>query len=527
MRFTVFTTCLGLVAMACGASDNQKSSELQGSTGGAAGSSSTTGGSASAGKSGDPVSSGGDVSSSSGGANSNSAGGRVNNSAGGSVSNGGSLFGSGGKGTSTSSGGKANASSGGSGNNNSSGGATSAGAAGATASAGAAGSYTVEQVDLCANLISDQQAHPMTSLTKPAVGATVVDKEFGTTIRRISSVATSGSNPVIKPMYTTVSAWNADESKLILYQVGAGHQLYDGKTYARIGTLDIDPPDLEQVFWSTSDPDILYYVADKDFVRYHVGAKRKEVMTTFSFCSDSASSGSDPMFTSFDSKLISLGCGNQAFIYDISQNKVIARATNSDENPPQMAPSGKFVYFSDSGRVADLSLKVVRTLDLAEPDSHGSLGILPNGEDVWNGVEFDPGPQGSTAIGSVISANLANGGQKVVVGEKTGFPYPPTTHVSSLAYRNPGWVVSSTLGDLQGKGLLDLELVLANVSSGKFCRIGRHRSWGKENTKIADSYWAEAHAVLSPSGTRIAFGSDWGNGTSVDTYVVELPSYKP
>jgi hypothetical protein len=61
--------------------------------------------------------------------------------------------------------------------------------------------------------------------------------------------------------------------------------------------------------------------------------------------------------------------------------------------------------------------------------------------------------------------------------------------------------------------------------NGTVCRVGRHRSWGKENTKLQESYWAEAHAVPSPSGTRIAFASDWGNGTTVDTYVIELPSY--
>jgi hypothetical protein len=33
--------------------------------------------------------------------------------------------------------------------------------------------------------------------------------------------------------------------------------------------------------------------------------------------------------------------------------------------------------------------------------------------------------------------------------------------------------------------------------------------------------------VISPSGTRVLFASDWGNGKSVDAYVVELPSYRP
>ena len=33
--------------------------------------------------------------------------------------------------------------------------------------------------------------------------------------------------------------------------------------------------------------------------------------------------------------------------------------------------------------------------------------------------------------------------------------------------------------------------------------------------------------MASPSGTRLLFASDWGNGATVDSYVVELPSYQP
>jgi hypothetical protein len=78
-------------------------------------------------------------------------------------------------------------------------------------------------------------------------------------------------------------------------------------------------------------------------------------------------------------------------------------------------------------------------------------------------------------------------------------------------------------------GLLDLENLVANTNTGVVCRIGRHRSWGKTNTMLPTlgSYWAEPHTVPSPSGTRALFGSDWGNGNNVDSYVVELPSYTP
>jgi hypothetical protein len=434
---------------------------------------------------------------------------------GGALGEGGTLEGSGGDARIDAAGGGATGGSPGSGGRVGTGGTTSGGIDGG-ATAG----------NLCEGLVQDKEKHPMTALAKPAVGAFATDAEFGTKIYRVSEVKASGSSDaVIKPMYSTVAAWNADESMLLLYSVAAGHQLYHGKTYAFLRSLDISPADLEQVYWDTTDPDILYYVDGKKFIRYHVGRSQAETQTTFTFCTDSASGGSDPMFTSFDSARIGLGCGDQAFIYDIKANTVVARKTNTDDNPAQIAPSGTLAYFSDSGRVADEGLNVLRTLDLAEPWGHASMGRLPTGEDTWNGAVYDDGPKGNSDIGSVVTFDLTTGKSRVIIGPKTGYPYPPTTHISALAYRQPGWVVASTVGETSGAGLLDLEVLVANTVTGTVCRAGRHRSWGKENTKLQESYWAEAHAVPSPSGTRIAFGSDWGNGTTVDTYVIELPSY--
>ena len=80
------------------------------------------------------------------------------------------------------------------------------------------------------------------------------------------------------------------------------------------------------------------------------------------------------------------------------------------------------------------------------------------------------------------------------------------------------------MGDVAGQGVLDQELVLADTApGGKVCRVAHHRSHGKDGPK---GYWAEPHAVPSPSGPRILFGSDWGGGASVDAYVVELPAYQ-
>ena len=376
--------------------------------------------------------------------------------------------------------------------------------------------------DLCQGLVQDKTAHPMTALAKPALGQTVTDPQFATTIRRITAVTVSGSNPVIKPMYSTISAWNADESKMILYKVGSGHQLYDGRTYAYIRDLDIDPADIEQVYWHAADPDVFFYVSNKTLIRYHVSTGAKDNVRTFSFCSDGASGGDDPMFMSWDSNRIGLSCGSTVFVYEISTNTVLGQKSSPDT--PQASPSGTLTFLG--GLVTDAALNTLRTLDLDDPGSHASLGRYSNGNDTYNAVTFDPGPKGS-GVGTLVTFDMTTGAGKVVVGPSTGYPYPPSgTHVSALAYKQPGWVFLSVVGDPSGQGVLDNELLIADTNSGKVCRIAHHRSYGKNNTKLDDAYWAEPHVVPSPSGTRALFGSDWGDGPSVDTYVVELPGYK-
>jgi hypothetical protein len=456
----------------------------------------------------------------SGGATSTSTAGQGGTSSGGAVAS----VGSGGNGGTT-----ASVGSGGTSGSGGSGTATST-----VVTGGSGGSATVGTIDLCAGMVTDKNPHPMTTLAKPAVGGTIVDAEFGTTIRRITAVAGSGANAAIVPMYTTTSAWNADESLLILYGVGGGgHQLYNGKTYQPIRSLGINPADLEQVYWDTSDPDILYYVDGQEFIRYHVTAGTQDKLHSFSgLCgSSSVSNGGDPMFTSWDSHRLGLVCGNQMFIYDSSTDSVLGAKAVSGTPPAQVAPSGTLAYLeAGTGQVLDANLNLVRSLGLQVPDNHASLGRLANGHDTWNGAVYDDGNDDVLSnVGILVTWDMSNGTGGAVIGPKTGWPYPPDGHISAMAYKQPGWIFVSTIpsdaAGLQGKTLLGLENLIADTNTGVVCRVGRHRSWGKNNSVLG--YWAEPHTVPSPSGTRAVFGSDWGNGASVDSYVLELPSYSP
>jgi len=377
----------------------------------------------------------------------------------------------------------------------------------------------------------------MTALPKPGLLQGVVDPELGATLRGITAVSPAeGENAVIIPMYGTIQAWNADESRLILWHRNRGHELYDGRTYAFLRALSlVSPTDIEQVLWDPVDPDVLYYPSNYNAVpnlmRYRVSTDRSEVLRRFEFCPQDwgklLSLGSDPTYLSWGpaQKVVGLQCGPEKFLYDVAAGSVLARASVASGNAPQPGPSGRLAYLD--GRVYDQALRVARTLDLANPVEHASLGRSPaSGHDLYVSVVFDPprgGSEGSDA-GSIVTHDLETGARRVLVGPATGFPYPPPgTHLSAIAHRNPGWVAASIVGDPRGAGVLDNELVLAHVDTGEVCRVAHHRSWAGEGKW---GYWAEPHAVISPSGTRVLFGSDWGNGPAVDTYVAELPSYR-
>jgi hypothetical protein len=176
--------------------------------------------------------------------------------------------------------------------------------------------------DPCAGLVTDTAAHPMTDLAKPAFGAAVTDPEFSTTIRRISDAGASGA---IVPMYSTIPAWNADESLLILYDVASGPRLHDGRTYAFLRMLDVNPPDLEQVYWHPTDPDVLFYVDGNRLVRRHLSSGVEDTLHTFSFCSDGPTGGADPMYISWDGNVFGLRCGGEVFAYRVDTDTKLVR----------------------------------------------------------------------------------------------------------------------------------------------------------------------------------------------------------
>ena len=387
--------------------------------------------------------------------------------------------------------------------------------------------------DPCAGRVVDKLPHPMKAVPKPRPGESYRDPAFGTRVTRITAAdPRDGENAVIKPMYSTMPAWNADESLLLLWHRGRGHELYEGEApYRFLRTLALrSPTDIEQVLWDPRDPSLLYYPSNYNaeplLIEHRVSPTESwRVLHDFrkppTNCPVDWGKllrlGSDPQWMSWGlRKLVGLQCGETKFLYSIGERAVVAVSRGKTANAPVAAPSERLAVLD--GQVLDLALKPVRRLAMANPYEHASLGRSAKGHDVWNAVAFD-----DAEPGALVAYRLDTGARRVVIGPATGYPYPPsTTHLSAVARKAPGWVAVGMVGAHTGQTVLDNEIVLANVDRGEVCRIAHARTFAGSTSEGRWGYWSETHVVLSPTATRVLFASDWMGGPTVDTYVVDL-----
>lgn len=429
----------------------------------------------------------------------------------------------------------------------------------ATASAGPLPGR-LPDLNLCEGSPSHKKRIPIKAVAKPPFMKYYRDPGFSSKVIRVTN---SSKNEVHKPPYSTMQAWNADESLLLLYRTSeqsSSHVLLDGFTYEKIRDLPISSSDLEEVFWSHTDPNAFYYVSDHysdlgEFKKFNVARNSSEKITDFKdICGDKGMpvAGNDVHMQSLDDDLFGFRCNVgddwMAFTYRISTDEThsikLDEASGWDAwSAPMPGPDGKQVWFQGYAMNPELTVKQSK-LDVAKDDEHSNIGQTHDGKNALFQTVFDPSPNGCDGsrdggVGHLVVHELETASCRPMINELNGYPYTTSgTHVSAQAYRRPGWVAMSSIGrsdqfdfftiGLRAPVLLS-EIYLANTDPDNqtVCRLAQHRSFGKHaQNGTYNSYFGEPHATISPSGTRIIFGSDWYDSGSVDSYVIELPMYK-
>jgi len=414
--------------------------------------------------------------------------------------------------------------------------------------------------EFCEGFISTAESVAIPYISKPGYMDAYIDPAFGS---RVVKITESAMGEVHKPAYSTVQAWNADESYLLLYRTGvatSGHILLDGHSYEFKQSLAITPSDIEQVFWSHSDPDIFYYISkrSKDFgklLQFNISTNGSTELADFSaYCGAGLpGSGGDVQMQSINDDLFGFNCQQDdghhiMFSFQPSTGTVITAPIGMGSNwtefsAPVPAPSGN--RFWHQGFVIDNDLRTtVHRLDMASSLEHASIGMAADRSDAYYQVGFDSSPNSCDGdlykgVGHLIEHNMNNGTCRNIISEEQGYPYTTSgTHISAQAYLRPERVAVSSIGkkvqldyfsnEVAAPALLS-EVYVAQTTLGdtKVCRLAHHRSFGKSAVNGGyEAYFGEPHATISPSGTRVVFGSDWYDSGAVDSYVIELQDYK-
>jgi len=366
-----------------------------------------------------------------------------------------------------------------------------------------------------------------------------------------------------------------------------GWAMYDGTTYAFLRFLDINPADVEQFYWDHQNPAVLYYIdnhtvggsALADLTAIDVETGVKTVQFSFLPHLPAGWPRTGPVRCGYPfalginargERIWGLGAGGignvngqlglNVFGFNQSTQQLVfydpayvaqaqARGTTpfpllsgsgwvAPDPASQDGPNGRVFILDSNGRY-------VRTVQF-DAYEHCDTALNAAGHDMLVGAQYNRASGGN---GNVIAADLVTGAVQNLVGESSApaFGYPVTGSLTgATAWKNPTWVVTGMTGNVYGTDntgptpnpttLLDQELMLTNLSTGVSYRFAHHRSTGYFANAPVNNYWAQTNVTLSASGTRILFQSDWGNAdpanpvvdpnATVDTYVVELPSYR-
>ncbi len=351
----------------------------------------------------------------------------------------------------------------------------------------------------------------------PATGATVIDPAFGTEITRITA---SGPDQYQQPLAAAVSSWNIDATRVLLYRQGGEFVLYDAAGWEPLRSLDIDPPDIEQVYWSRSDPSLLYYVEGADLIEHDVEGNSGRVRHTFAGC-DSVSTGDLAIGISLQNPTLGLTCeGPEPAImaYRFATDEVVRVANDGGHAPTPTASGTRFVLTRDDGSAEVLDAELNPTgvsLDLR--NELFAMAVAPDGSDVLVATMFE-----GEVVGTVVTFNLDTGQPRAVIGPNTGFPFPPTqTALSVGATGAPGRIAVSIVGESDVSGVLGGEVLIVDLGDDPtVVRLAHHRSTAADGAENA--FFVRPYVSISPDGDQLLFSSDWENGTSSDTFVIDL-----
>jgi hypothetical protein len=415
-----------------------------------------------------------------------------------------------------------------------SGGGSSGGSTSGGSSGGSGGGTTVTTAACSAIYASgltlitgtDNTAPP--NLVKPAKGQTFRDPVYGTCVARVTDHANEAPQGFARNDYSRRQAFNANNTKVIVYSENGFWHLYDAASYAWLKQLAGPAGDAEPQ-WHPTNPDLMYYLPTNGgltVIELNVVTNQTRVVGNFAgrlpwstaahvWTKSEGSPSTDARYWGFmvdDANWGSLG----AFTWDM-QTDTITGTINFNGNRPDnvsMSPTGNYIIVSWLDGTWSYTRDFSSRTLINNVVEHADIGLDANGDDAYVAVDYQ--------TGWIISVNLRTG-----VRTNIFEVYPSSTatafHFSGKAYSRPGWVLVSAYADYGSAGRQWLHRKIYAVelkANPRIYHLAHHHV-----DPYSGQYWDEPHASVNRDFTRIMFTSNWNAGnTDVDAYIIELPA---
>lgn len=357
----------------------------------------------------------------------------------------------------------------------------------------------------------------------PSAGQSYTDSNFGTTVTRMSNASGtsnaggSGSPEFIGSEYSTMSAFNADNSRILLIEQSY-FAVYDGagnRIKALYGSVDSS----SEPRWSRTDPNTFYYHSGNQLMAYNVSTDSKRVVHTFS--EYSSISGQGEMDMSYDGDhLVLSGDGRYVFVYTISADRkgpVFDATSAGSWDSIYISPNNNVLiswHANGSGRyqgqeLYDQNMNFLRQVTRA--NGHKRMTRDSDGSEVLIWTNSND-PQPINCRNGIVKVNLATTNQTCLLeldwslavhisaADQNGFAYVETYNPSDISPDSSSWVTYTN------------EFLMVRLDGGEVRRLLHHRS------RPYDGYSFQPKISVSRDGSRFVFSSNYGINQSGGVY---------
>jgi hypothetical protein len=364
-------------------------------------------------------------------------------------------------------------------------------------------------------LIEGQDNSPFPPTPTLVKGTPYLDPVYGTILNRVTDADSEPPVAMARNDYSRRQAFNADNTRLIVFAIDGFWHLYDAITLDYITRLDGGPAGDAELQWHPTNPNLFYYLPNNGGMVisiYDITTKQTTTAANFTgrlpwataarvWTKSEGSPSADGRYWGFmveTSSFASLGL----ITYDLETDTITGTLDLDGIGRPDhvsMSPSGDYIVPSWDGGLGTVAYTrdFSSSTQLLHKSEHSDIALLANGHDAYIALDYQ------SSGGDVFWVDLQAQQKTVLFG--TYGNSATAIHFSGKAFNKPGWVLASTYGmnsDLDDpvKKWFHDKVFLIELETGRILNVA-HAHPGSGDSGLLP-YFGEPQWSISRDGTK-------------------------